>query len=176
MAAVGLALALDVLFQPWAVLAYALCIAVMARKPWLVLGVAGAALTTHWLKPLFAVSRPSGGAIAESSYSFPSGHATAAAALAGLLILVWPRWWAISTGVLLALLVGWSRVHLGVHRPVDIAAGYAVGAAWMYVLHLLRGEQILDVAVEEPSQIKGQGQGRVEAPLLDGNDCLAGDA
>ncbi len=57
--------------------------------------------------------------------SFPSGHATAGACAAELLghDLGYRRaWWA------LAVVVGWSRVHVGVHHPSDVLAGWAIGA------------------------------------------------
>lgn len=57
--------------------------------------------------------------------SFPSGHATAGACAAELMALDLGhrgRWW------LLAVAVGWSRVHVGVHHPSDVAAGWVMGA------------------------------------------------
>ena len=57
---------------------------------------------------------------------FPSDHATAAGAVAaGLLFLSW-RLGLIA--VLLALLIAFSRVYVGVHFPQDVAAGSALGA------------------------------------------------
>lgn len=132
------------LFQPWAVVLYALVLGLACRRPLAFLPVLGAALTTHYLKLLFHVPRPEGGLVFEPSYSFPSGHATAVAALACLLWVIWPRsWW---FGILLAGVVGYSRIYLGVHRPVDIVAGYLVGAAWVLVF---RNKQILNPAAKE---------------------------
>jgi undecaprenyl-diphosphatase len=57
--------------------------------------------------------------------SFPSGHATAGACAAELLAADLGHrraWW------MLAILVGWSRVHVGVHHPSDVLAGWAIGA------------------------------------------------
>ena len=59
--------------------------------------------------------------------SFPSGHATTAAAAATALALLVPRWRLLA--VSLALLVGASRVLLGVHFVGDVLAGFVLGAA-----------------------------------------------
>lgn len=61
--------------------------------------------------------------------SLPSAHSTVAAALGA----VW--WWALGdspwrwAGPVLAVLVGWGRVAVGVHFPADVLAGWLVGAA-----------------------------------------------
>lgn len=57
---------------------------------------------------------------------FPSGHSTVAAAVAMSLALILPRRWA-PVLILMALLVGVSRVYLGVHLPLDVVAGWAIG-------------------------------------------------
>ncbi len=95
-------------------------------------------LATTGVKLLYGRSRPTwqdpvGKLI---SKSFPSGHASSSAALAGVLMvlavmLVRKAFWrrAIYVGaVLLALVVGADRVLLGRHYPTDVIGGYLLGA------------------------------------------------
>ena len=59
--------------------------------------------------------------------SFPSGHAATSFAGAMVLALAVPRL-AVPFSVL-AVLIAWSRVYVGVHYPLDILAGALLGAA-----------------------------------------------
>lgn len=62
----------------------------------------------------------------ERDTSFPSAHAANSMALAVLAVLFWPKtrriMWA------LPVMVGWSRVYLGKHYPLDVVAGWIFGA------------------------------------------------
>ena len=70
---------------------------------------------------------------APDPWSFPSGHTSLAFATATGLSLAYPRWYVIAPAYLWAGLVGYSRMHLGLHYPTDVLAGAVIGAggAWL---------------------------------------------
>jgi undecaprenyl-diphosphatase len=92
------------------------------------------------LKDLYERPRPDAvpHLVPVSTSSFPSGHAMLAAVvyptLGALLARLADRWWErvyfLTAAGVLAVLVGASRVYLGVHYPSDVLAGWAAGAAW----------------------------------------------
>jgi undecaprenyl-diphosphatase len=93
-------------------------------------------------KDLFQRARPLvyDGIVAESSYSFPSGHSMAAMISYGLLgylfLLALPprrsvRGLALACLSLIVLIVGFSRMYLSAHWLTDVLGGFLLGAAWL---------------------------------------------
>jgi membrane-associated phospholipid phosphatase len=87
------------------------------------------------LKIAVGTHRPSGGgpliAIPHSD-AFPSGHAATSFACATVLAVLVPR--AAPAFYLLALAIGYSRVYVGVHWPLDVVGGAVLGAATALLL------------------------------------------
>ena len=82
--------------------------------------------------------------------SFPSGHTGASFAVASVIYLCMPKKVGIPA-ILLAALIGFSRLYLGVHYPTDVLAGAAVGlctgwfAVWLGKRRGQRGEEKQDI-------------------------------
>ena len=114
-----------------------------AEMAGLVTAVIGTASVTYVLKHLVQRARPDAlyQAYAETGYSFPSGHASASAALYGFLaFLAWRnlkpginRTALATLAIAFALLISFSRLYLGVHYLSDVVAGSIVGMffAWL---------------------------------------------
>ncbi len=86
--------------------------------------------------------RPVGVAVyAEQSFSFPSGHAIVAIALYGFLTYIAVRYvrrwrykvYILFAGVSLILLIGVSRLYVGVHYLSDVWGGYLLGFLWLVI-------------------------------------------
>jgi undecaprenyl-diphosphatase len=116
----------------------------LARKraaAWLMLGaVVSGVVLNNVLKFSFARPRPDlvPPAVRVFTASFPSGHATMSAitylTLGALLARTHSeipmRIFFMTLAGLLTVLVGVSRVYLGVHYPTDVLAGWCIGTAW----------------------------------------------
>jgi membrane-associated phospholipid phosphatase len=115
---------------------------------WVVTAVLLVAPLTTLLKEYFGRIRPpfeDGGARYES-LSFPSGHSSGIATLVAVaLVLAWPlltasaRRWSLAAGITLVLLVGLTRMWLGVHYLSDVVGGWSFGLAWVLGTALLFG-------------------------------------
>ncbi len=93
-------------------------------------------LAFHWPRPYWV--DPQVTALAsESSFGMPSGHAQDAASLWGLLAASLRRWWVTVVAVIVILMIGLSRIYLGVHFAHDVLAGWAVGIILVILFMLL---------------------------------------
>lgn len=102
--------------------------------------VGGAVIINLIMKAFFERSRPElwDRLVVEHSFSFPSGHAMVSMALAGgVVYALWRtkyRRLSIIIGLIYVLLIGYSRLYLGVHYPTDVLAGWLVGVAWVILV------------------------------------------
>jgi undecaprenyl-diphosphatase len=104
------------------------------------LAIGGVALLNTLLKTLFDRPRPDlwDWLVAETSFSFPSGHSVASATLAlSIVLLLWNTRWrgvALAGGLIYFLVVGFSRMYLGVHYPSDVLGGWLLAFTWVALL------------------------------------------
>lgn len=90
--------------------------------------------------------------------SFPSGHATGAAATymtLGALLARFQRArrlkiYFMAVAVLLTLMIGVSRLYLGVHWPTDVLAGWTLGSCWALLCWMVARQLQRSGAVEPP--------------------------
>lgn len=110
-----------------------------------VLAIGGNAVLNPVLKNIFQRARPlhEAGQAFASGWSFPSGHASSAVVVYGMLAYVLVRWLplryaaarlpVLALAAALAFTVGCSRVFIRVHFPSDVLAGFASGTVWLAV-------------------------------------------
>jgi undecaprenyl-diphosphatase len=107
----------------------------------------GAGLLNTTLKLSFQRTRPVPffDLLAPRSYSFPSGHALASFCFYGVLAAMLAariknrKWRSVfwSTAAVIVLLIGLSRIYLGVHYTTDVLAGYAAALIWVLVVNFV---------------------------------------
>lgn len=137
--------------------AYLVTLGLRRRAAWLLLTVLGALTISSALKHTIARPRPEIGGFQSyvQTHSFPSGHSLMSAVVYGaigcLIIQQLDRWsrgtatapsqrrytitrrWVIAGAIGLPLLIGLSRVYLGVHYPSDVLGGWSIAAGWLWV-------------------------------------------
>ena len=116
------------------------------KKNWeaifLLFGTAGGLVLNEILKSIFQRQRPTLHRLIEvNGYSFPSGHSMSSFIFYGMVcifLFTFLSSRAIKAifffiTVFLILMIGLSRIYLGVHYPSDVIAGFAAGGAWLAV-------------------------------------------
>jgi undecaprenyl-diphosphatase len=111
------------------------------------LSVTGTYLLVYFFKIFFERARPIISLAEENSFSFPSGHATRSLAFWGVLIYfllndsnfkdiknITTKKIIIFLLASLIILVGFSRIYLGAHWPIDVLGGYILAGSWLYFL------------------------------------------
>jgi membrane-associated phospholipid phosphatase len=124
------------LFILWAIALVAFALA--GERPRVALAVAAvlalAPFTAEQLKPILAHQHDSVGYVTINAASWPSGHATAATALALCAVLVAPRSWRPFVAVLggaYVLACAFAMLVLAWHMPSDVVGGILVASLWM---------------------------------------------
>ncbi|NEW37936.1 phosphatase PAP2 family protein [Nocardia cyriacigeorgica] len=125
------------------------CAVLAWRRQWpelMVVAVAGAgsAVLIPLLKSVIDRERPpvADRLVTVTSHSFPSGHSLGSAVVVGVIAAVIVvglrggglRWAVAGAAATFVVLVGLSRVYLGVHWPTDVLAGWMIGLLWLTIM------------------------------------------
>jgi undecaprenyl-diphosphatase len=111
-------------------------LALLWRRPWLLVVLLAADLLAVWIslalrqligrdRPPLVYPEPKPLVSVPHSGAFPSGHASAAFACATVIAYASPR--LAVPAYVLAAAIAWSRVYVGVHWPLDVLGGAALG-------------------------------------------------
>jgi hypothetical protein len=139
------------------------------------------AFTNSWLKVVFAVPRPfvldpSVGLSHETSFALPSGHAQGSATFWGLLAVRFRAPWGLVLAIVLPLVIGFTRIYLGVHYPTDLFFGWFLG--WGIALAwLVFGERVSRIVAKANIRLRIIGAAVVALgmnALYPGDPTLAG--
>jgi len=117
----------------------------------------------HRARPVLAMQR-----LHIASFSFPSGHTMSATIGYGMLGYMLATHWKprgvrrrfiVLGAVTLPVMVGISRLYLGVHFPTDVLGGYAAGAAWLAICvtgtTIARKTPAVTPAARDPERVEG---------------------
>ena len=143
----------------------------LARRPWLGIAasatIGAASLVDTLAKNVVHRARPDllPPLEIEPGYSFPSGHATLSTVAYGIIVLLLvhsrlPRMvklLGVGALAVLVLLVGLSRVYLGVHYPSDVLGGWLTGAAIVLLFEALVRSRLAPRVSREASTEPGGG-------------------
>lgn len=129
------------------------------------ISLGGVALINLLLKNLFDRPRPAFWTpfLPEPDFSFPSGHAMFASALAtSLIAMLWHTRWrtpALIAGIVYVLGMMLSRVYIGVHYPTDVTGGALFSVAWVFGLaQILHIHRVLPSPRGTPAQVHESAQ------------------
>lgn len=124
-----------------------------------VVSVVSGSIISTVLKTIFDRPRPSLTGVAEVfTASFPSGHSltsavtflTIGAVMASTTESTRQRVFYVGSAILLTIIVGLTRIYLGVHYPTDVLAGWCLGSAWALACFIVgnvlsKGRKLSDV-------------------------------
>lgn len=107
----------------------------------LVVSILGSQLFVQITKLIIHRTRPINSLFIESSYSFPSGHAAMSIAFYGFITYILTknikRWDTkiniIFAEIIITIIIGFSRLYLGVHFLSDVIGGYLIGIMWLII-------------------------------------------
>ncbi len=107
----------------------------------LILATESAHIITKITKNFFAIPRPPVelNLLEPYSFSFPSGHSLVSMVFYGFLLyfcvkhikIGWVKWTLAAISGLMVILIGLSRIYLGVHYPTDVIGGFSLGLFWI---------------------------------------------
>lgn len=131
----------------WGALAVLFSLTVEVPAGWLVFGLLAFTIellcykiikqSTTRPRPFRALPGIQNLVIPQDEYSFPSGHTAAATVAAFLFSIALPALAPFFT--ILAMLIGLSRIYLGVHYPSDVLMGFTLGAVSIGCSYLIAG-------------------------------------